>query len=275
MMIRRRINSERPVAYHAASDHVAVAMRPSSVTYENNDVSEAMSQRVLYTKQSDQVTIAPAPRPEPSLASPASVSTGVSFVSLRSDCDALLTPNSKSSGVGSLSGNAPAPPSGNPPPIPPSLCDPWKRHPGKCGKSLFFSPSAPHSARDYVNTTNASLDVSGTPLPATAVGAVHFNFDFDPLGFPRRPGSAGAERSRLNYVPVEVDFSCGGSSASSGIPGTPRTPKTPKTPSIGATEYAVIDHNKTRALSHALSHRARQRERKSRHTSTELAVNGL
>lgn len=274
-MNRRRINSERPVAYTSGVDRVTVAMRPSSVNYENNDFLE-VEQRVTYTKQTDQVTFGPAPRPSnyPSLASPTSLSTGLSNVSLRSDCDALLTPNSKSSGVGSLNGNASAPSNGNPPPIPPSLSDPWKRHPNKCSK-LFFSPCVPQSARDYVNTTNAFRDVSGTPLPATAVGAMHFSFDFDHSAFPRRPGSAGLDRSRLNYVPVELELNCGASSTSSGIPGTPRTPKTPKTPLLANTEYAVIDQTKTVALSHAYSHRARQRERKSRHTSTEVSVNPL
>ena len=262
-MIRRRINSELPApSYNRSTDRVLIAMRPNSADYENND----LSLRVSYEKKKNEVTLGAVELGREKIGESASLGTGVSITSIRSDCDLLLTPNSKSSGVGSMSG---AP---NPPPIPPPS-DPWRRHVTKF-KPPHFSSAAPHSARDYVNTTNASLDVAGTPLPATAIGAQHFSFDFDFKGFPRRTASSGVDKTSLNYVPVEVGMNCAASSTSSGITGTPRSPKTPKTPLPSNTEYSLIDHHKTRALSHTLSHRARQREKKSstRHTSTELAV---
>ena len=238
MIIRRRINSEAPAAFHQRpSDKI----RPNSADYQNNEVNL----RVLYKKKSDQVT----------LPTDAPASAAVSNCSIRSDCELLLTPNSKSSGVGSMNGNPP-------PPVPP-LCDPWRRHPAKFKHPGILS-CGPLSARDYVNTMNASLDVAGTPLPATAIGGVHFSFDFEPPS--RRVHSSGLERSTINYVPVD----CGASSTSSGINGTPRSPKTPRTPLLSNTEYTEIDHKKTRALSHTGSHRARQRVK--RHTNTELAV---
>ena len=269
MITRRRINSEAPSAsYNCSTDRATVAMRPSSANYENSNITESL--RVSYRKITDEVTLGDPPKSggaESSLVSPSSISA--SAISLRSDCDQLLTPNSKSSGVCSLNGGAPT--NKKPPPIPPPLSDPWKqRFPTKFKQPLFSS--GPQSARDYVNTTNASRDVAGTPLPATAIGVKHFNFDFD-LNLLRRPPSA--DRDRLNYVPVEVGFSCEASSTSSGIPGTPlRTPKTPKSSLPPTTEYAMIDHNKTHALFNALS--TRQRDRKSRHKSpAEVAINAV
>ena len=223
----------------------------------------------------------------------------ISSVSLRSDCEPLLTPGSNStSGIGSLNlsnSNVPHHHQQHPPT---SLLagDPWQKRTNITNQNLNnhsvpnhrfnfmqhhhrMSPSypAPHSAREYVNTFNASMDV-GTPLPATATVGGHFNFDFDLSSLPHRPRSSGSDRVKLNYVPIEVfkntgdDFSCGASSASSGIPGTPRTPKTPLG-SHQATDYAIIDHNKTQALSKT----QRQRERKSRHESSETStlVNGI
>jgi len=246
MIIRRRINSELSSAsYQRSTDKAAIQVRPNSTDYQNSDVNL----RVLYKKKSDQVTLAP------DASSPTCTSAAVSNNSIRSDCEMLLTPNSKSSGVGSLNGGAP-------PPVPP-LCDPWRRHTAKYKHPGVFS-CGPLSARDYVNTMNASLDVAGTPLPKTAIGGMHFSFDFEPPA--RRVTSTGLERSAINYVPVD----CGASSTSSGINGTPRSPKTPRTPLQCSTEYAEIDHKKTRALSHTGSHRARQRVK--RHTNTELAV---
>nr|XP_002121024.1 fibroblast growth factor receptor substrate 3 [Ciona intestinalis] len=293
MISRRRVNSEMVATYDRGSDRVKIVQQrrnSENANYENNDVMEhsgSFPRRVRYEARSEEVTIdqsAPATssnddKPSPSAVE--SVSRDVSMMSLRSDCEPLLTPGSNStSGIGSLNGNG-STISQNPPPIPPhpttTAGDPWRRHNFKVKPHNHhfhrrLSPTVPHSAqpyRDYVNTTHASMDISGTPLPATAVGSMHFNFDFDSHLFGHRPRSGS---SKLNYVPVEAfkngdDFSCGASSASSGIPGTPRTPKTPKTPlsSHPAIDYAIIDPNKTRALSN--THRTRQRERKSRHES--------
>ncbi|CAK8683866.1 fibroblast growth factor receptor substrate 3-like [Clavelina lepadiformis] len=296
---RRRINSDMAVArYSRKTDHVVISTpqrrNSESANYENNEVigntvqsgSFPRRHRVFYDKNSQKVklesthatstTKSGTENGDANTLSPDGVSSvSRSMASLRSDCELLLTPGSKSSGIGSLNGNGGSLSSQNPPPMPPPKSDPWKRRPHKF-PNRHISPSyVPHSAREYVNTANASLDVSGTPLPATAVDRIHFNFDFDIPGFPFRSKPTLPDRSRqLNYVPVEAfkngdDFNCGASSASSGIPGTPRTPKTPKTPLTShlATDYAIIDHNKTRALSNV--NRARQRQRKSRHGSTD------
>ena len=252
MIIRRRINSELPSAsYQRSTERAAVQVRPNSADYQNND----LSLRVSYKKNTDEVTMSRHPEATETSSAPRSAtamspglrSAEASNSSIRSDCELLLTPGSKTS-------------AGPPPPRPPfQPSDPWRRRP--MYKRSGLATCGPQSARDYVNTTNASLDVAATPLPATAIGALHFSFDFDNL--PRRTVSAGPERTAVNYVPVD----CGASSTSSGITGTPRSPKTPL---LVTTEYTEIDHNKTRALSHAGSHRARQRVK--RHANTELDV---
>lgn len=173
-----------------------------------------------------------------------------------------------------------------------SLDDPWRPKQSNISRSAsakkhrkrfilrpnndFFS-NMPLSAREYVNTANASMDVSGTPIPATAMvgGGTHFNFDFDHRSY-SVSSSCGNSHKNLNYVPIEVSmkngdfYSCGTSSASSGLgPATPVTvtppPKTPNGHSN--TNYAIIDHHKTRALSDA--HKHRQRERKSCRKNSE------
>lgn len=237
--------------------------------------------------------------------SPNTPQRGASATSLRSDGEHVpLTPiSSSTSGIGSLNGNITSDTKSNgaipqssvgasssqaPPPIP--AADPWRRQSGwlKHRKThtrklrhefLRLSPGLPLSARDYVNTANASLDVSGTPLPATAIvsGGNHFSFDFVPRYLSSH--SASHHNHNINYVPIEVStkngdfYSCGASSASSGLPGTPLTPRTPGGHNFSC-EYAEIDHHKTRALSNAF--RSRQKEMKTRHASCETAalING-
>lgn len=321
MVSRRRINSDMVASYNRNSERVTIQNpqrhNSESANYENNDVIDAHSNsyprrhQVTYNSRTQQAKISTDQSADATskggetkrgsgdstTLSPDvidSVSRDVSTMSLRSDCEPLLTPGSNgTSGIGSLNGNGCPLTSQNPPAVPPHppvtslVGDPWKKQPNFPHNRFIqhhhhhhrMSPNYPQSACEYVNTVNASMDVSGTPLPATAkVMGTHFSFDFDHL----LPRSRNHDRYKLNYVPVEAftnpdsDFNCGASSASSGIPGTPRTPKTPKTPiqSHPSTDYAIIDHNKTRALSNI--HKARQRERKSRHESVEAALmNGV
>nr|CAB3247209.1 fibroblast growth factor receptor substrate 3 [Phallusia mammillata] len=323
MVKRRRINSDMVASYNRNTDRVTIQNtqrhNSESANYENNDVIDAHSNsyprrhHVTYNSRTQQAQISAdqststtpesgeTKRGDSTTLSPDvidSVSRDVSTMSLRSDCEPLLTPGSNgTSGIGSLNGNGCTLSSTqNPPPVPPHppvtslVGDPWKKQSNFPHNRFIhhhhhhphhrMSPNYPQSACEYVNTVNASMDVSGTPLPATAKAmGTHFSFDFDHL-LPRSRHQH--DRYKLNYVPVEAfsslenDFNCGASSASSGIPGTPRTPKTPKTPiqSHPSTDYALIDHAKTRALSNI--HKARQRERKSRHESTEAGLmNGV
>ncbi|XP_039259303.2 uncharacterized protein LOC120335750 [Styela clava] len=307
MLDRRRINSNM-VSYNRQNESVRINhTRHHTVAadceYENSDVIQQHKNErlkapegvVAFNTNSEHITF-PRQRESPEMPP-----RGISANSLRSDGDHPLTPISNStSGIGSLNGNsttsegkcnggaaistALATNNPIPPPLPP--IDPWRKQNGwaKQRKSHArrlrhindftsrLSPGMPMSARDYVNTVNASLDVSGTPLPATAapIGGNHFSFDFDPRMLTGNNANPFQHRHNIDYVPIEVStkngdfYSCG--SASSGLPGTPLTPRTPGGHLLSC-DYAEIDHNKTRALSNAF--RSRQREMKSRHTSSE------
>ncbi|CAL8358904.1 unnamed protein product [Lota lota] len=146
---------------------------------------------------------------------------------------------------------------------------------------LQHSYSHPLSAalepsHNYVNTENVTAPLSAH-RPDTArrrvEGPTVFNFDF------RRPLLMGHGESAktLNYIEVETDGSgCGNRGASDGSnPHTPRTPTSPLAPSTPTrrTElYALIDIERTAAMSNL--QRARPRDdgtsRKTRHNSTEL-----
>lgn len=324
MLHRRRNNSTiNSVSYNRTSEEVSInhtrhhTVSSDAVEYENSSVFaefqkiknkySPLTEGVTYITENERVSLHNSPETTP---------RGISANSLRSDCEHVpLTPGSNStSGIGSLNGNSTTSEgrcnggtsqltsiSATTAPLLPS--DPWMLQNGrKRGKKknrprilrhhecYNLSPSLPMSARDYVNTANASMDVSGTPLPATAaVGTgIHFNFDFVPTRYNNAVSNSGNSMMQplpftnhnVDYVPIEVStkngdfYSCGASSASSGLgPGTPLTPRTPG--GHYATEYTEIDLSKTRALSNAL--RSRQRERKSRNASSETSglINGI
>ncbi|KAM6973440.1 fibroblast growth factor receptor substrate 2-like [Aplochiton taeniatus] len=147
---------------------------------------------------------------------------------------------------------------------------------------LHHSYSHPLSAsleasHNYVNTENVTAPHSAH-RPDTARrradGPIVFNFDFrrpPPPGHPEPPKT-------LNYIEVEMDPGAGGASkgASDGSnPHTPRTPTSPlppTTPTRRTELYALIDIERTAAMSNL--QRARPRDdgtsRKTRHNSTEL-----
>ncbi|CAL8263727.1 unnamed protein product [Merluccius merluccius] len=133
-------------------------------------------------------------------------------------------------------------------------------------------------SHNYVNTENVTAPLSAH-RPDTARrrvdGPTVFNFDF------RRPllMGHGEPAKTLNYIEVETDgggCGCGNRGASDGSnPHTPRTPTSPLAPSTPTrrTElYALIDIERTAAMSNL--QRARPRDdgtsRKTRHNSTEL-----
>lgn len=132
-------------------------------------------------------------------------------------------------------------------------------------------------SHNYVNTENVTAPLSAH-RPDTARrradGPTVFNFDF------RRPVLAGGhpEAPRtLNYIEVEMDNgSAGNRGASDGSnPHTPRTPTSPPPPSTPTrrTElYALIDIERTAAMSSLQKARPRDdgTSRKTRHNSTEL-----
>lgn len=133
-------------------------------------------------------------------------------------------------------------------------------------------------SHNYVNTENVTAPLSAH-RPDTARrftdGPTVFNFDF------RRPvlqgGHPEAPRT-LNYIEVEMDN--GGGSGNRGAsdgsnPHTPRTPTSPPPPSTPTrrTElYALIDIERTAAMSSLQKARPRDdgTSRKTRHNSTEL-----
>jgi len=210
--------------------------------------------------------------------------------SVKSDVGAMcLTPSSNvTSGVGSMASGAstslPARGHGNK-----NHCgDPWKYRHGFGGNRNRESPAmkAPHSAKDYVNTfgcgSGRSTDKQ-TPqmLPQTAYNynGTHFNFDFVHHGNGSAPMSRN-NSSKLNYSLVDPGSSkiqtpasridtpgskvgrstpLSGSSTSSGVPGTPKSCHGNKGGS--QVDYAMIDHNKTQALSRAV-HRTSIRKKK-------------
>ncbi len=198
--------------------------------------------------------------------------------SLKSDTGPLLTPASNNtSGVGSMTSGSTSLPVRNKQANP--ATDPWRYRMAALGLRTsplgINHPPPPHSARDYVNTSNPLSGASGggTPLlpPATAASSSfkHFSFDFVNRSAPLSRNNS----SKLNYASVDPSrskdgLSCGAasSSTSSGIAGTPRSAKTPDR-SHPATEYAIIDHGKTQALSK--TQKKRRIETDARHESVE------
>ncbi|KAK2842857.1 hypothetical protein Q5P01_013057 [Channa striata] len=145
---------------------------------------------------------------------------------------------------------------------------------------LHHSYSHPLSAalepsHNYVNTENVTAPLSAH-RPDTARrradGPTIFNFDF------RRPPLPGHPEppKTLNYIEVEMDNSSGNKGASDGSnPHTPRTPTSPlppTTPTRRTELYALIDIERTAAMSNLQKARPRDdgTSRKTRHNSTEL-----
>uniref|UniRef100_A0A3Q3LNC3 Fibroblast growth factor receptor substrate 2b n=1 Tax=Labrus bergylta TaxID=56723 RepID=A0A3Q3LNC3_9LABR len=131
------------------------------------------------------------------------------------------------------------------------------------------------ASHNYVNTENVTAPLSAH-RPDTArrrtEGPTIFNFDF------RRPPLPGHPEppKTLNYIEVEMEQGGGNKGASDGSnPHTPRTPTSPlppTTPTRRTELYALIDIERTAAMSNL--QRARPRDdgtsRKTRHNSTEL-----
>lgn len=135
--------------------------------------------------------------------------------------------------------------------------------------------AALESSHNYVNTENVTAPLSAH-RPDTARrradGPTIFNFDF------RRPPLPGHPEppKTLNYIEVEMDNSAGNKGASDGSnPHTPRTPTSPlppTTPTRRTELYALIDIERTAAMSNLQKARPRDdgTSRKTRHNSTEL-----
>lgn len=147
-----------------------------------------------------------------------------------------------------------------------------------------FSQPPPHSyshplspgheaSHNYVNTENVTAPLSAH-RPDTARrradGPTVFNFDFRR---PAPPGHADPPKT-LNYIEVEMDHGNRGASDGSNphTPRTPGSPPPPTTPTRRTELYALIDIERTAAMSNL--QRARPRDdgtsRKTRHNSTEL-----
>ncbi|KAL6106124.1 frs2 [Pungitius sinensis] len=135
-----------------------------------------------------------------------------------------------------------------------------------------LSPSH-EASHNYVNTENVGAPLSAH-RPDTArrrtEGATVFSFDF------RRPGGHAEPPKTLNYIEVEMDVGVGNKGASDGSnPHTPRTPTSPlppTTPTRRTELYALIDIERTAAMSSLQKARPRDdgTSRKTRHNSTEL-----
>lgn len=135
--------------------------------------------------------------------------------------------------------------------------------------------AALESSHNYVNTENVTAPLSAH-RPETARrrvdGPTIFNFDF------RRPllSGHGEPPKTLNYIEVEMDGGAGNKGASDGSnPHTPRTPSSPlppTTPTRRTELYALIDIERTAAMSNLQKARPRDdgTSRKTRHNSTEL-----
>lgn len=133
--------------------------------------------------------------------------------------------------------------------------------------------SALDSSHNYVNTENVTAPLSAH-RPDTARrradGPTVFNFDF------RRPASHAEPPKTLNYIEVEMDGGAGNKGTSdSSDPHTPRTPTSPlppTTPTRRTELYALIDIERTAAMSNLQKARPRDdgTSRKTRHNSTEL-----
>ncbi|XP_047204908.1 fibroblast growth factor receptor substrate 2b [Girardinichthys multiradiatus] len=145
---------------------------------------------------------------------------------------------------------------------------------------LQHSYSHPLSAvlepsHNYVNTENVTAPLSAhrpdTARRRTDIPTI-FNFDF------RRPPLPGHMEppKTLNYIEVEMDSSSGNKGTSDGSnPHTPRTPTSPlppTTPTRRTEMYALIDIERTAAMSSLQKARPRDdgTSRKTRHNSTEL-----
>ncbi|XP_071783440.1 fibroblast growth factor receptor substrate 2-like [Centroberyx gerrardi] len=132
-------------------------------------------------------------------------------------------------------------------------------------------------SHNYVNTENVTAPLSAH-RPETARrrtdGPTVFNFDFRR---PPLPGHAEPPKT-LNYIEVVTDNSAGAGNkgASDGSnPHTPRTPTSPlppTTPTRRTELYALIDIQRTAAMSNLQKARPRDdgTSRKTRHNSTEL-----
>uniref|UniRef100_A0A8D3BDI5 IRS-type PTB domain-containing protein n=1 Tax=Scophthalmus maximus TaxID=52904 RepID=A0A8D3BDI5_SCOMX len=138
----------------------------------------------------------------------------------------------------------------------------------------------PSSSHNYVNTENVTAPLSAH-RPDTArrraEGPTIFNFDFRR---PPLPGHAEPPKT-LNYIEVEMDGSAGNKGASDGSnPHTPRTPTSPlppTTPTRRTELYALIDIERTAAMSNLQKARPRDdgTSRKTRHNSTELPTKSM
>ncbi|XP_064198440.1 fibroblast growth factor receptor substrate 2-like [Anguilla rostrata] len=126
-------------------------------------------------------------------------------------------------------------------------------------------------AHNYVNTENVTVPLSAHKLDSarrrdSAATPTVFNFDF------RRPGPPEPPR-QLNYIEVEMEKEKGSDSSGPHTPKTPTTPL-PQTPTRRTELYAVIDIQRTAAMSSL--QRALPRDdgtaRKTRHNSTDLPM---
>ncbi|XP_028810470.1 fibroblast growth factor receptor substrate 2a isoform X2 [Denticeps clupeoides] len=140
----------------------------------------------------------------------------------------------------------------------------------------LHTPLFPHfhhgldPAHNYVNTENVTVPLSAHKVdsarPRRDCGsqATVFNFDLWRVGVPESP-------RQLNYIEVEMEKG----SDSSG-PQTPKTPTTPlpQTPTRRTEVYAVIDIERTAAMSSLQKALPRDdgTSRKTRHNSTDLPM---
>ncbi|XP_061532403.1 fibroblast growth factor receptor substrate 2-like isoform X1 [Phycodurus eques] len=153
----------------------------------------------------------------------------------------------------------------------------WEDEEGGGGlKTLngFNYPHGPPSAalepsHNYVNTENVTAPLS-VHRPDTARrrpdGPTVFNFDF------RRPPGVGEQPKMLNYIEVEMDNRGTSDGSDPHTPRTPSSPPPPGTPTRRTELYALIDIERTAAMSNLQKARPRDdgTSRKTRHNSTEL-----
>ncbi|KAJ8261657.1 hypothetical protein GJAV_G00156840 [Gymnothorax javanicus] len=121
-------------------------------------------------------------------------------------------------------------------------------------------------AHNYVNTENVTVPLSAHKLDSARRPATVFNFDF------RRPGLPESLR-QLNYIEVEMEKDKGSDSSGPDTPKTPTTPL-PQTPTRRTELYAVIDIERTAAMSSLQKALPRDDggSRKTRHNSTDLPM---
>ncbi|TRZ00172.1 hypothetical protein DNTS_020924 [Danionella cerebrum] len=126
-----------------------------------------------------------------------------------------------------------------------------------------ISPDAP--THYYINTENVTVPLSANKLDSARWRdrgtPTFFNFDF------RRPGF---DSHRLNYIEVETETDA------SSNPHTPKTPTspTPHTPTRRTEQYAIIDVERTNAMSSLQKALPRYdgTSRKTRHNSVDLPM---